>query len=265
MKKFFYVLLNTLHESRNHKTLVLSFLVAVFYIWLLGFHIDLEWQGSQIIQSQNSIWFGGEEDDYRLGFFFAYLFILLFAIFYSTGVIHQILEPEYVTLWLVKPISRKVFLTYQLLSTTILVWLVFLFLHAILWLCIGLRYEVWLGGLYLSLWLLLVNCLVLNCMALFFSLISKRAVSAAFFCLVFIFIIPFSAQLAKNNFGMDNIFGKYLISTLDFFSPNIGENFDQASELIFATYLNFSDILKMLAFGAVSYLGSIFIFDKKSI
>jgi len=265
MNKIKFILLSTIYESRNHKSLLLSFLAATFFIWILGFHVDLVWEGGKIIQSQNSIWFEGESEDYGLGFVFAYHSILLITIFYSTGVLYQNLKPGSLSLLLVKPISRKAIISYQILSSTILVWCVFVYINLSLWLCLGIRYGTWLSGLWSSLGIIFVICLVLNCLALFFSLIVKRAASSAFLCLFFIMLIPIFIPLLERNFNFSQGTENILVSALEILSPKLLKNFSETSEIILDAPSDFSSLPQTLIFGAVTYIGSLSIFDRKSV
>lgn len=265
MKKLLYIFLNTFYESRNHKSLLITFLIACFFIWLLGFHIDLVWENGKIIQSQNSIWFGGEAKDYRLGLFFGYFSILLPLIFFSTGVIREALKPEFVTLWLINPISRKIYLTNKLLSLTFLIWLIFSFINGGLWLVMGFRYDIWVEGFWVSLWLIFLLCLSLNFWALFISLITKRTTTSAFFCLFFIVLIPICKPLLENNFGFANASGSFWISVLDVFSPELVENFTEVGRIVFNSSPDLSSVPYMIMIGLCVYVGSLYIFERKAI
>lgn len=239
-------------------------IIVLLFVWILGFHVGLEWENGRIIKSTNSLWFGGDINDYKLGFSFAYLFLLVASIFFASKNNYQVYHLNSATFWLTLPIKREYLFLSQLLSQALILFSFFFFLQFSLWLILGVRYEVWLFGFFEPTFVMFFTCLVVVLITKFFTLIIENNIMSLFLSLLFILIYPvviiFLEKSINLKLGEIYIFG-FVIKLLDLklieFLLN-GANFITGKDLI-----DISDFLYLIIVFMIFFVSDLLLFKRK--
>jgi hypothetical protein len=239
-------------------------IIVLLFIWMLGFHVGLEWENEKIVKSTNSLWFGGGVEDYKLGFSFAYFFLLVASIFFASKNNHQIYHLNTATFWLTLPIKREYLFLNQLLSQTLILFSFFFFLQSSVWFILGIKYGVWLLEFFKPMFIMFFACLLVVLITNFFALITENKIISLFLSLLFIVIYPFIILFLEKSINLElgeiYIFG-YVIKLLDLklidFLLN-GANFITGKYLI-----DISDFLHLIVVFIIFFICNLLIFKRK--
>lgn len=264
IKLFQNLFWNSLKQARYNLISWVLIIIVLLFVWILGFHIDLQWENEKIVKSTNSIWFGGDINDYKLGFSFAYFFMLVASIFFSSKNNYQVYHLSSATFWLTLPIKREYLILSQLLSQALILGCFFILLQTSLWFILGMRYEVWLFEFFEPIFIMFLVCLLISLITSVFTLILSNDILTIFFSLFFMIFYPLIEifiNKSTNIYLYDIFIFGFILESLDIklleFLLN-GANFITEKNII-----DISDLIDLVFVFIILFVCNLLLFKRK--